>query len=129
MMGAALPAGTCAARLMLFVGGPSTEGAGKVVDKELSEPIRSHEARTSYCLCQGCLCRRVCFSVTLLRIGACRLPCRALAHRQPVCSVSAINMWQMRGGSKCIMSTRSRWILVCKSILAMALIFSRGKEG
>ncbi len=45
MMGAALPAGTCAARLMLFVGGPSTEGAGKVVDKELSEPIRSHEAR------------------------------------------------------------------------------------
>ncbi len=45
MMGAALPAGTCAARLMLFVGGPSTEGAGKVVDKELSEPIRSHEVR------------------------------------------------------------------------------------
>lgn len=42
-MGAALPQGACAARMMLFVGGPSTEGAGKVVDKELSEPIRSHE--------------------------------------------------------------------------------------
>ena len=42
-MGAALPQGSCAARAMLFVGGPSTEGAGKVVDKELSEPIRSHE--------------------------------------------------------------------------------------
>ena len=43
LTGAALPAGSCAARVMLFVGGPSTEGAGKVVDKELSEPIRSHE--------------------------------------------------------------------------------------
>jgi len=43
LMGAALPQGACAARMMLFVGGPSTEGAGKVVDKELSEPIRSHE--------------------------------------------------------------------------------------
>lgn len=43
LMGGALPQGSCAARAMLFVGGPSTEGAGKVVDKELSEPIRSHE--------------------------------------------------------------------------------------
>lgn len=43
LTGAALPAGSCAARVMLFVGGPSTEGAGKVVDRELSEPIRSHE--------------------------------------------------------------------------------------
>ncbi|EIE23773.1 COP-II coat subunit [Coccomyxa subellipsoidea C-169] len=43
LMGAALQPGMCAARLMLFVGGPSTEGAGKVVEKELSEPIRSHE--------------------------------------------------------------------------------------
>lgn len=42
-MGAALPQGACAARMLLFVGGPSTEGAGKVVDRELSEPIRSHE--------------------------------------------------------------------------------------
>ena len=42
-MGAALPAGACAARMLLFVGGPSTEGAGKVVDRELSESIRSHE--------------------------------------------------------------------------------------
>ena len=48
MMAAALPLGTCAARLMLFVGGPSTEGGGKVVDRELSEPIRSHEARTHH---------------------------------------------------------------------------------
>ena len=44
-MGAALPQGACAARMLLFVGGPSTEGAGKVVDRELSEPIRSHEVR------------------------------------------------------------------------------------
>ena len=47
LMGAALPQGACAARMMLFVGGPSTEGAGKVVDKELSEPIRSHEVLPS----------------------------------------------------------------------------------
>ncbi|KAK9814088.1 hypothetical protein WJX72_000474 [[Myrmecia] bisecta] len=43
LMGACLPAGSCAARLLLFVGGPSTEGGGKVVDKELLEPIRSHK--------------------------------------------------------------------------------------
>lgn len=47
LMGAALQQGMCAARLMLFVGGPSTEGAGKVVDKDLSEPIRSHEVGLS----------------------------------------------------------------------------------
>ena len=43
MMGGCLGALHCAARMMLFVGGPSTEGGGKVVDKELSEPIRSHK--------------------------------------------------------------------------------------
>jgi len=42
---AALPKGNCAVRIMLFVGGPTTEGGGQVVDKELSEPIRSHKAR------------------------------------------------------------------------------------
>ena len=47
-MGAALPAGACAARMLLFVGGPSTEGSGKVVDRELSENIRSHEVGTAY---------------------------------------------------------------------------------
>ena len=40
---AALPKGNCAVRIMLFVGGPTTEGGGQVVDKELSEPIRSHK--------------------------------------------------------------------------------------
>jgi hypothetical protein len=35
--------GTCAVRIMLFVGGPTTEGGGQVVDKELTEPIRSHK--------------------------------------------------------------------------------------
>ena len=40
MMAACLPSGSCAARLMLLVGGPATEGPGKVVDKELHEPIR-----------------------------------------------------------------------------------------
>ena len=42
-MNACLPAGTGAARLMLFVGGPATHGPGKVVDTDLQEPIRSHK--------------------------------------------------------------------------------------
>lgn len=40
---AALACGTGAVRIMLFVGGPTTEGAGLVVGKELQEPIRSHK--------------------------------------------------------------------------------------
>ncbi|XP_010531432.1 PREDICTED: protein transport protein SEC23 [Tarenaya hassleriana] len=31
------------ARIMAFVGGPSTEGAGAIVSRNLSEPIRSHK--------------------------------------------------------------------------------------
>ena len=42
-MNACLPAGTGAAHLMLFVGGPATHGPGKVVDTDLQEPIRSHK--------------------------------------------------------------------------------------
>lgn len=38
-----LPAGNGAARILMFVGGPGTEGTSKVVDKELIEPIRSHK--------------------------------------------------------------------------------------
>lgn len=40
MMAGCLPAGSCAARIMLFAGGPPTVGSGKVVDMELTEPIR-----------------------------------------------------------------------------------------
>ena len=40
---AALPPGTCAARVLLLVGGPSTDGAGAVVGRPLAEPIRSHK--------------------------------------------------------------------------------------
>ena len=68
---AALPKGNCAVRIMLFVGGPTTEGGGQVVDKELSEPIRSHKARCPsnvtpflFCsrplaavICHRCLCQ------------------------------------------------------------------------
>eukprot|EP00884_Botryococcus_braunii_P021827 jgi/Botrbrau1/8328/Bobra.0081s0017.1 len=43
MMGGCLLPGSCQARLLLFVGGPSTEGLGKVVDSDLGEPIRSHK--------------------------------------------------------------------------------------
>ena len=41
MMAGCLPAGSCAARIMLFAGGPPTIGSGKVVDMELVQPIRS----------------------------------------------------------------------------------------
>ena len=53
-MAACLPPGTGAARLMLFVGGPTTIGPGKVVEKDLQEPIRSHKV---------CACMRPCFSL------------------------------------------------------------------
>lgn len=33
----------CGARIMAFLGGPSTEGPGSIVSKTLSEPIRSHK--------------------------------------------------------------------------------------
>ncbi|URE39772.1 Sec23/Sec24 beta-sandwich domain [Musa troglodytarum] len=35
--------GCVGARIMAFVGGPSTEGTGSIVSKNLSEPIRSHK--------------------------------------------------------------------------------------
>jgi protein transport protein SEC23 len=40
---AAVSGSTGAARIMLFVGGPTTDGPGQVVAKELLEPIRSHK--------------------------------------------------------------------------------------
>lgn len=33
----------CGARIMAFLGGPSTEGPGAIVSKNLSEPMRSHK--------------------------------------------------------------------------------------
>lgn len=47
MMAGCLPPGSCAARIMLFAGGPPTVGSGKVVDMELVQPIRS--ACHTYC--------------------------------------------------------------------------------
>ncbi|PON56701.1 Sec23/Sec [Parasponia andersonii] len=41
LLGACFPG--CGARIMAFVGGPSTEGPGAIVSKILSEPIRSHK--------------------------------------------------------------------------------------
>ncbi|KAG2499921.1 hypothetical protein HYH03_002208 [Edaphochlamys debaryana] len=43
LLGASVPIGSCAARILLFVGGPCTEGQGKVVNRELTEEIRSHK--------------------------------------------------------------------------------------
>lgn len=39
-MTASVPPGSCMARIMLFTGGPCTEGMGKVVNRELTEEIR-----------------------------------------------------------------------------------------
>ncbi|BFG21345.1 hypothetical protein CerSpe_076190 [Prunus speciosa] len=41
MLGACVPGS--GARIMAFIGGPSTEGQGAIVSKNLSEPIRSHK--------------------------------------------------------------------------------------
>uniref|UniRef100_A0A803MZV8 Protein transport protein SEC23 n=1 Tax=Chenopodium quinoa TaxID=63459 RepID=A0A803MZV8_CHEQI len=41
VLGACVPGS--GARIMAFVGGPSTEGPGAIVSKNLSEPIRSHK--------------------------------------------------------------------------------------
>lgn len=41
LLGACVPGS--GARIMAFLGGPSTEGAGAIVSKNLSEPIRSHK--------------------------------------------------------------------------------------
>lgn len=43
LMGGSIPSGGSAARMLLFLGGPCTEGGGRVVDKDLTEPIRSHK--------------------------------------------------------------------------------------
>lgn len=45
LLGSSVPIGSCAARILLFVGGPCTEGSGKVVNRELTEEIRSHKVR------------------------------------------------------------------------------------
>ncbi|XP_043810063.1 protein transport protein SEC23 isoform X2 [Manihot esculenta] len=41
LLGACVPGS--GARIMAFIGGPSTEGLGAIVSKDLSEPIRSHK--------------------------------------------------------------------------------------
>lgn len=41
LLGACVPGS--GARIMAFIGGPSTEGPGSIVSKNLSEPIRSHK--------------------------------------------------------------------------------------
>ncbi|XP_010278785.1 PREDICTED: protein transport protein SEC23-like isoform X2 [Nelumbo nucifera] len=41
LLGACVPGS--GARIMAFIGGPSTEGPGAIVSKSLSEPIRSHK--------------------------------------------------------------------------------------
>lgn len=40
LMAASVPPGSCAARIMLFTGGPCTEGSGKIINKNLEEEIR-----------------------------------------------------------------------------------------
>lgn len=39
--------GNCQARIITFIGGPCTEGAGKVVNRELTEEMRSHKVCAS----------------------------------------------------------------------------------
>lgn len=39
-MSASIPPGSCMARIMLFTGGPTTEGMGKIVNRDLTEEVR-----------------------------------------------------------------------------------------
>eukprot|EP00878_Enallax_costatus_P011529 GHUV01012035.1.p1 GENE.GHUV01012035.1~~GHUV01012035.1.p1 ORF type:complete len:713 (+),score=230.46 GHUV01012035.1:401-2539(+) len=43
LMSASIPPGSCMARVMLFTGGPTTEGMGKIVNRDLTEEVRSHK--------------------------------------------------------------------------------------
>lgn len=43
-MAASVPPGSCAARIMLFTGGPCTEGMGKIINKDLAEEIRRYSS-------------------------------------------------------------------------------------
>jgi len=43
LLGATVPPGSAAAHIMLFVGGPCTEGPGMVIGRDLTEEIRSHK--------------------------------------------------------------------------------------
>lgn len=42
-MSASIPPGSCMARVMLFTGGPTTEGMGKIVNRDLTEEVRRWE--------------------------------------------------------------------------------------
>lgn len=43
LVGSSVPPGNCQVRIMAFVGGPCTDGAGKVVNRELADEMRSHK--------------------------------------------------------------------------------------
>lgn len=43
LLGLSVPTGSAAAHILAFIGGPCSEGSGKVVGRELSEEIRSHK--------------------------------------------------------------------------------------
>lgn len=63
VMAACLPPGTGAARLMLFVGGPTTLGPGKVVDTDLLEPIRSHKVGVLFSMLHPAgMCKACCLA-------------------------------------------------------------------
>ncbi len=93
MTGGCLGALHCAARLLLFVGGPSTEGGGKVVDKELSEPIRSHKARRRPRRPQG-------------RMPPCRPRCLAAHSRAPVAHCLGPRRWPLAATCESAMRRR-----------------------
>ncbi|KAF5842832.1 COP-II coat subunit [Dunaliella salina] len=43
LLGASLPTGNCQVRILAMIGGPCTEGSGRVVSRDLSEEMRSHK--------------------------------------------------------------------------------------
>lgn len=50
LLGLSVPTGSASAHILAFIGGPCSEGSGKVVGRELSEEIRSHKVSSQVTL-------------------------------------------------------------------------------
>lgn len=50
VMSSSIPPSSCMARIMLFTGGPTTEGMGKIVNRDLTEEVRRCGSRNK---CSG----------------------------------------------------------------------------
>lgn len=74
LLGASVPVGNCQARILSFIGGPCTEGLGKVVNRELAEDIRSHK------VCMGRQCEWRAWGKTQVAVACFKMQCSRRAY-------------------------------------------------